>query len=219
MRTLSHLPAGVNRILRPSVFLLSLVPLAWLIGRAFTTGLGADPVATITHHTGDWTLNFLLITLAITPVRRLTGWNWLAGYRRMVGLFAFFYICLHFATYLVFDHFFSWVSIVEDVVKRRYITVGFTGFVLLIPLAATSTARMVRRLGARRWQALHRLVYVVVACGVLHYLWSVKRDIRYPLIYALILIALLGFRALHERLKGKLPPLPSPSPGRLDPAP
>ena len=184
---------GVRR-LKPWVFAACLIPLGLLVWRGFTGGLTANPIEFITHRTGDWTLRFLLIALTITPLRRATGWNGLAQLRRMVGLFAFFYATLHFSTYLVFDFFFAFDLIVEDIVERRFITAGFTGFVLLIPLALTSTHRMTRRLGGKRWRRLHRLVYVAAVAGVVHYLWLVKVDIGPPLIYAGILAVLLGAR-------------------------
>lgn len=178
---------------KPLIFSLSLLPVLMLIVNAFSDGLGANPVETITHSTGEWGLRFLLITLAVTPVRRLSGWQWLQRFRRMLGLFAFFYVCLHFATYLVFDHFFDVATIWDDVLERPYITVGFIAFLLLIPLAITSTKSMMRRLG-RHWQRLHRLVYPIAVLGVLHFLWLVKADLREPLLYAAVLALLLGYR-------------------------
>ena len=182
------------RRLRPWVFAACLIPLGLLVWRGFTGGLTANPIEYITHRTGDWTLRFLLLALAVTPLRRLVGWNSLASLRRMLGLFAFFYASLHFGTYLVLDFFFAFDLILDDIVERRYVTAGFTGFVLLIPLAVTSTRRMTRRLGGRRWRQLHRLVYVSATAGVVHYLWLVKIDTRPPLIYAAILAVLLGAR-------------------------
>lgn len=192
---------------KPIVFVLALVPLGLLIWSAFNDGLGANPVETITYHTGDWVLRFLLITLAITPLRRLSGWNALIRFRRMLGLFAFFYASLHFLTYVWLDQFFTWPDIVEDVLERPYITVGFTTFVLLIPLAVTSTNKMMRRLGGRRWAALHRLIYIAGLGGVLHYLWLVKADAREPLIYLAILAVLLLLRlpAFSRRLPNLRP--------------
>ena len=148
----------------------------------------------ITHSTGDWILIFLLITLAITPARKLTGQLWLIRYRRMFGLFAFFYATLHFLTYIWLDKFFDIHEMLTDIAKRRFITVGFTGFVLLIPLALTSTKGWIRRLGGKRWQALHRLIYFSAIAGVIHYLWLVKADIRKPLQYAFVLGVLLTYR-------------------------
>ena len=178
---------------KPLIFLASLLPLAWLCWLAWQDRLGANPVETLSHRTGDWSLRFLLLTLAVTPLRRLSGWNGLQKFRRMLGLFAFFYVCLHFGVYLIFDQFFDWAGIVEDVAKRPYITVGFAGWLLLIPLAVTSTNGMIKRLG-RNWQRLHRLVYVIGALGVLHYLWLVKADLTEPLLYGGILGVLLGYR-------------------------
>lgn len=178
---------------KPLVFVASLLPLAWLFWLGWQGELGANPVETLSHRTGDWSLRFLLLTLAVTPLRRLTGWNGLQKFRRMLGLFAFFYVCLHFGVYLVFDQFFDWRAIVEDVAKRPYIAVGFTGFLLLIPLAVTSTSGMMKRLG-RNWQRLHRLVYPIGVLGVLHYGWLVKADLTEPLLYGGILAILLGYR-------------------------
>lgn len=184
----------IRWVLKPTVFLVSLVPLGLLFYWAFNDGLGANPVETITHHTGDWGLRFIIVTLCVTPLRKLTGWNPLIRIRRMLGLYAFFYLTLHFLTYLVLDAEFSLAYIVEDVVDRLYITAGFTGFCLLVPLAATSTNGMVRRLGGKRWQQLHQLVYVAAVAGCLHFLWLVKADTREPLIYLGIVMVLLLLR-------------------------
>lgn len=182
---------------KPLLFALALVPFGWLVWRGLSGQLGANPIEAITRFTGDWTLRFLCITLAVTPFRRLVGWSWVMRYRRMIGLFAFFYAVLHFATYLVLDQFFAWADIVDDIAKRPFITIGFTGFLMLIPLAVTSTNDMMRRLGGRRWQRLHRLVYVAAVGGVVHYFWLVKADLRQPLIYAAILALLLGYRVVR----------------------
>lgn len=179
--------------LKPIMFILALLPLMVMVRDALNGGLGANPVEAITHRTGDWGLRFLLLTLAITPFRRITGWSRILRVRRMLGLYTFFYICLHFTIWLVLDHFFDVSEIVKDIVKRPYITVGFVAFVLLIPLAITSTDAMIRRLG-RRWRQLHRAVYVVGVLGVLHYLWLVKADWREPVFYGLLLIVLLILR-------------------------
>lgn len=185
------------RLLKPLIFLACLIPLGRLVWFAFYGGLGANPIEFVTRSTGTWTLTFLLITLSVTPLRRLTGRNDLIRYRRMLGLFAFFYACLHFTTYIWWDQFFDWAAIVKDVVKRPFITVGFTCFVLLIPLAATSTHAMQRRL-KRRWQQLHRLVYFIAIGGVVHYWWLVKKDITQPVLYGLVLAVLLGFRLAYS---------------------
>lgn len=193
------------RWIKPVIFLLCLVPFALLAYRFFGPhptdmtswglGLGPNPVEALEHGTGDWTLRFLLITLAITPLRKLLHIPWLIRFRRMFGLFAFFYACLHFTTYLAVDKFFNIHEIFADVFKRKYITVGFLAFVLLIPLALTSTAGSIRRLGGKRWQALHRLIYISAVAGVIHYLWLVKADIRTPVEYGIVLAALLAYRA------------------------
>lgn len=192
----------VSRVLKPAIFIAALVPLALLLWGATHDGLGANPIETITHETGDWGLRFLLITLCVTPLRRITGWNELIRLRRMLGLFAFFYVCLHFSTYIVLDAFFDLDYILEDITDRTYITLGFTSFLLLIPLAITSTDAMVRRLGGRRWRLLHRLAYAAAMGGVLHFLWLVKVDIREPLIYLGILLLLFLARvpAVADRL-------------------
>lgn len=174
-------------------WVLGILPAAWLVTGFLRDRLGANPIERITDFTGWWAVTLLLVTLAVSPVRRLTGWNGLIKLRRPIGLYAFFYACLHFLTYLVLDQFFYWPTIVEDIVDRPFITVGFTALVLLIPLAITSTKGWIRRLG-RRWQSLHRLVYVAAGLGVLHFYWGQKADTRQPLLYAAILAALLAFR-------------------------
>lgn len=183
----------VHPWLKRAVFLACLVPLAQLLYDAYTDNLGANPIEAITHFTGDWTLIMLLASLSVTPLRKLTGWNNLIKFRRLLGLFAFFYTILHFMTYMVLDHFFDFQAIVKDIIKRPYVTAGFTAFVLMIPLAITSTAGMIRRLG-KRWQKLHRLVYIAAIAGVVHFYWLVKADIRRPLQYGAVLALLLGYR-------------------------
>ena len=184
------------RWIKPIVFLACLLPLARLGWKGYAGNLGANPIEVITHSTGDWILTFLLVTLAITPLRKLTRQLWLIRFRRMFGLFAFFYACLHFLTYIWLDKFFDLHEMVADIAKRRFITMGLTAFVLLIPLAITSTSGWIRRLGGRRWNLLHRLVYVSAVAGVVHYLWLVKADIRKPLQYAAILFLLLAYRVM-----------------------
>ena len=183
-----------------SVPFLSLALRGWNSWRAQPFNLGANPIEFITRNLGEWTLIFLMITLAVTPLRRLSGWQWLIKLRRMLGLFAFFYAALHFVTYIWLDQFFDLQDIVKDVIKRPFITVGFAAFLCLIPLAATSTNAMVKRLGGKRWQSLHRLVYAIGILGVVHYWWLVKKDIREPLLYAAILSLLLGLR-IYWRLQ------------------
>ena len=178
---------------KPLIFILCLAPLLRLGWKALNSALGANPIQVITFSTGTWTLSFLLITLAITPLRKLTRQYWLIQYRRMLGLFAFFYGCLHFTTYLWLDQFFDLHSIYKDIYKRPFITAGFTAFVLMIPLAVTSTKWAIRKLG-KRWQMLHRLIYASAIAGVVHYIWLVKKDLRTPLIFATVLGALLLYR-------------------------
>jgi methionine sulfoxide reductase heme-binding subunit len=183
-----------NKWTKPAVFLLCLVPLGILVGLALTANLGANPVEFMQHATGDWTLRFLVITLSITPLRKLLKLPELIRFRRMLGLFAFFYACLHFLTYLGPDQSFDLAAIWKDVAKRPFITVGFTAFLLLIPLAVTSTAGWIRRLGGRRWQMLHRAIYISAICGVIHYYWLVKSAVLRPLTYAAIVAVLLLWR-------------------------
>jgi len=204
-------PDRMVRWAKPVVFAGALLPLAFMIWAGLHGNLTADPLKEVTHETGDWTIRFIVITLAITPVRRLTGWNWLIRFRRMMGLFAFFYGSCHFLIYVIADRFagldfpdgiVAWstgrallASIWDDIYKRPYITVGFLGFVSMIPLALTSTAGWIRRIGGRNWQRLHRLIYVTAVAGVVHYWWLVKADIRDPAIYAVLVTLLLGYRA------------------------
>lgn len=187
-------------LLKPAIFLLCLVPLALLLEALFADDLGPNPVEEVLHATGDWGLRLLLVTLAMTPLRRLTGQGLWLRLRRMLGLYAFFYVCLHFLTWLVLDRELAWGGVVEDVLKRPYITLGFLAFVLLIPLAATSTKGMMRWLGAR-WRKLHRLVYLVGVLAVVHYLWLVKADLFEPLLYGTILAGLLALRVERTRFK------------------
>ena len=185
----------IRLIWKPLVFAACLLPFALVVGDAFeiTGRLGANPIEEIMDRFGNWSLRFILITLAVTPLRRITGWNWLTRFRRMLGLFTFFYVLMHFLTWLILDQGLLMSAILEDLVKRPFITIGFAAFLLLLALAVTSTNAMRRRLG-RRWQQLHNLVYVIGILGVWHYWWQVKKDIRDPLIYAVILAVLLGLR-------------------------
>ena len=187
-------------VIKPILFTVCLAPFIALVIGAVNNTLGTNPVETMTHETGEWTLRFLLLTLMITPLRRLSGKSWLIKLRRMLGLYAFFYACLHFITYIWFDQYFDWMEVVRDIPKRPFITVGFTAFVLLIPLAVTSNNKMMRRL-KKNWVKLHKLVYVIAVLGVLHFLWLVKADTLEPLIYASILLILLGYRAYYQRRK------------------
>lgn len=188
------------------VFLLGLAPFFWLAWRAWNHRLTANPTEFITHYTGDWTLRLIIIGLFVTPLRKILNLPNLIRYRRMIGLFAFFYGCLHFLTYICVDRYFDLSDVGADIAKRRYITVGFTGFLLLIPLAVTSTTGWIRRLGGKRWQRLHRLVYFTAVCGVVHYYWLVKSDIRLPVFYGFLVALLLGWR-LWSRTKTSAPPV------------
>jgi sulfoxide reductase heme-binding subunit YedZ len=189
------------KVAKPLVFLLCLVPFGLLVWGAFTNNLGTNQVETVTHRTGEWTLRFLMITLAITPLRKLTGWNWLARFRRMMGLFSFFYAILHFTIYVLSIQAFNWAEISVDITMRPYITVGFLSFLFMIPLAITSTKGWIKRLGGKRWQLLHRLVYLSAIGGVLHYLWLKKlpflallQEFADPVRYGVVLAVLLLFR-------------------------
>jgi sulfoxide reductase heme-binding subunit YedZ len=201
------------RPLKMATFLLCLLPMLILGWRVTHAGLGANPVEFVTHSTGDWTLRFLLISLAVTPIRKVMGIPSLIRFRRMFGLFAFFYGCLHLLTYIWFDKFFNLQEMLKDIGKRPFITIGFASLLLMIPLAITSTAAWIRRLGGKRWQSLHRLVYLIGAGGVLHYYWLVKSDIRLPALYGTILGILLTYRwfaLLAKQRTRHVPVLPHP---------
>ncbi len=184
----------IGVIVKPIVFVACLLPLGLLVYNFLSDNLSPNPISDITNETGVWTLRFLVITLSITPLRKITGWSLLQRFRRMMGLFAYLYVFLHFTTYVYLDQFFDWQAILADVDKRRYITVGFTAFVLLTPLALTSVDSVMRRLGGRAWKRLHKLAYVCAGLGVIHYLWLVKADTQRPLMYGAIVLALLLFR-------------------------
>ncbi len=205
------------KALKVALFLAALIPLARLAWKGYQQMLGANPIEVITHSTGDWTLIFLMLTLSITPLRKLAGQHWLIRFRRMLGLFAFFYASLHFTTYIFLDKFFDVHEMVKDISKRKFITIGFTAFVLLTPLAATSTAGMIRRLG-KRWQRLHRLIYISTIAGVIHYWWLVKADVRKPQYYAIVLLLLLGYRLLAAQRKKTATPARVPAPPRTQTA-
>jgi len=185
----------MHRYFKPVVFLACLLPLGRLMWRGVHAGLGANPIEFITHSTGDWTLIFLLVTLSITPLRKLTRQYWLISFRRMLGLFAFFYGSLHLTTYVWLDKFFDVHEMLHDIAKRKFITAGMTAFALMIPLALTSTKWSIRKLG-KRWQVLHRLIYFSAAAGVIHYIWLVKADVKKPLEYAFVLGMLLMYRVV-----------------------
>jgi len=193
------------RWLRWVIFAASLIPAVWVvaaIGSDYFQGtrlLGSNPIKEAEHFTGRWVLRFLMLTLAVTPIRRTFGWNWLQRYRRMLGLFAFGYATLHLLIYFLLDLELAWGDLAADIVKRPYITIGMTAFLLLVPLAVTSTARMVKRLGGKRWAALHRAIYAIVVLGTIHFWMAVKRDITDPLLFALIFAVLLGYRVVAWR--------------------
>jgi sulfoxide reductase heme-binding subunit YedZ len=194
-RPLATLAPRQLQVVKALLFLASLLPFARLVLAAFADRLGANPVEFITRNTGDWTLYFLCFTLAVTPLRRLSGWNWLIRLRRMLGLYAFFYASLHFMTFLWFDHFFDVAAMWKDVLKRPFITVGFACFVLLVPLAATSTNAMIKRLG-RNWARLHKLIYVVAPLAILHYWWmkAGKHNFEQPIVWGSVVAVLLLLR-------------------------
>ncbi len=185
----------MHRYFKPVLFLACLVPVARLAWLGVHGGLGANPIEFITHSTGDWTLTFLLVTLSVTPLRKLTRQYWLISFRRMLGLFAFFYGVLHLMTYVWLDKFFDVHEMLHDIAKRKFITMGMTAFTLMIPLALTSTKWSIRRLG-KRWQMLHRLIYFSAAAGVIHYIWLVKADLKKPLEYAAVLGVMLVYRVV-----------------------
>jgi sulfoxide reductase heme-binding subunit YedZ len=211
--------SSIRWILKPLAFIAALLPFAWLIWAALTNNLSVNPLSDITLHTGDWAIRFICITLVISPLRQLTGWHWLIKFRRMAGLFAFFYGTTHFLIYVIADRFagldfpngivsFTTVrslvaSVGEDIYKRPFITIGFLTWLLMAPLALTSTAGMIRRLGGKRWQALHRVIYVVAITAVIHYWWLVKIDIRPPLRYAIVVGVLLGARMIRASLRAR----------------
>jgi methionine sulfoxide reductase heme-binding subunit len=188
------LPEKFIRALKAPVFLLCLGPAFVLTWKGFHGGLGANPIDVITRTTGRWTLTFLLITLSVTPVRKLSGLTWLIRFRRMLGLFAFFYGSLHLMTYVWLDKFFNVHEMLHDIAKRRFITAGMTAWLLMLPLALTSTKGWIRRMGGKRWQKLHRLIYFSAAAGVVHFIWLVKADLRRPLTYGAVLAVLLSYR-------------------------
>lgn len=193
------------KFLKAILFMIALLPFVRLAAFAFIDRLGANPVEFITRNTGDWTLYFLCLTLTVTPLRRLTKWNWLIKLRRMLGLFVFFYASLHFTTFLWFDHFFDLQEMFKDVLKRPFITIGFIAFLLLIPLAATSTNGMVKRLGGKRWQRLHRAIYVIASLGIVHFWWmkAGKHDFAQPILFGSIVALLLLMRVYWAMMQNR----------------
>jgi sulfoxide reductase heme-binding subunit YedZ len=207
------------RWIKPVIFVACLGPLARLAWKGFHGMLGANPIEVITHSTGDWTLIFLLVTLSVTPLRKLTRQYWLIGLRRMFGLYAFFYGTLHLTTYVWLDKFFDVHEMLADIAKRRFITAGMTAFTLMIPLALTSTKGWIRRMGGKRWQTLHRLIYLSAAAGVIHFIWLVKADLRKPLQYAAVLGVLLLYRiVMWLRSRTQTAAVPRPTTPQKSPA-
>jgi sulfoxide reductase heme-binding subunit YedZ len=199
-----NLTRQIRFIWKPLLFTLCLVPLAVIVGKVFGTGgtLGPNPIEALQDYFGEWGLRFILLTLAVSPLRKITGKVWVLQFRRMIGLFAFFYVLMHFVVWLILDQELRLSAIVEDIVERPFITLGMLALLLLISLAATSTSAVRRRMG-RRWQQLHYSVYLIAMLGVWHYWWQVKKDITEPLFYALILGLLLGYRLWSRRSRGR----------------
>ena len=215
---LARAEAPLRRLIRPALWLLVLVPAIVLVAQLLLNQLGAEPIESLEHASGEWALRLLAASLAVTPLMRLTGWGWLVAQRRFLGLAAFFWAMGHLSVYIVLDQFFDWPEIVKDVLKHLYITVGMLAFVLMIPLALTSTKSSIRRLGGQRWNQLHRLVYVTAVAGCVHYLWAVKKDIAEPLLYAAVFVVLFALRLVLRKPGPRTsrplpPPTPVPSPG------
>lgn len=199
----------IRRLIRPALWLLVIVPAIVLVAQLLLDQLGAEPIEALEHASGKWTLRFLAGSLAITPLMRLTGWGWLLAQRRFLGLATFFWAIGHLSVYTVLDQFFDWPAIAEDILKRIYITLGMLAFVLMIPLAVTSTKASIRRLGGKRWNQLHRLVYLSAVAGCVHFLWAVKKDLTEPILYAAVVAVLFALR-LILRKRGPRTPLGSP---------
>jgi sulfoxide reductase heme-binding subunit YedZ len=215
---LARAEAPLRRLIRPALWLLVVVPAIVLVAQLLLNQLGAEPIESLEHASGEWALRLLAASLAVTPLMRLTGWGWLVAQRRFLGLAAFFWALGHLSVYIVLDQFFDWPEIVKDVLKHLYITVGMLAFVLMIPLALTSTKSSIRRLGGQRWNQLHRLVYVTAVAGCVHYLWAVKKDIAEPLLYAAVFVVLFVLRLVLRKPGPRTsrplpPPTPVPSPG------
>jgi methionine sulfoxide reductase heme-binding subunit len=210
--------ALITRVIKPVLYFTSLLPLAWIVYALVSGLVMGDQVKFMQHVTGDTILTSLLLTLAVTPLRRLTGWNELIRVRRLIGLTAFWYACLHLSTYLVFDQALDVGEIVADIQKHPWVLVGFAGFLCLVPLAVTSTNGWIRRLGGKRWARLHRLVYAAAIAGVLHYWWLVKKDLTYPILYGVILVLLLLPRLWWAAERARAHPVPARRSPAADPA-
>jgi sulfoxide reductase heme-binding subunit YedZ len=209
---LSRLEPMVRRLIRPALWLVVIVPLVWLVVRLLLSQLGANPIEALEHETGQWTLRLLAASLAVTPLITFTRWGWLIPQRRFLGLATFGYATIHLLVYIGVDQFFDLSDIVEDVLKHLYVTVGMAAFLMLLPLAITSTKGWIRRMGGKRWNQLHRLVYVAAVAGCVHYLWAVKKDITEPLLYGAVFVVLFALRFVRPRKAEK------PATGRVAPA-
>jgi methionine sulfoxide reductase heme-binding subunit len=211
---LERAESPLRRLIRPALWLLVIVPAIVLVAQLLLNQLGAEPIESLEHASGEWALRLLAASLAVTPLMRLTGWGWLVAQRRFLGLAACFWAMGHLSVYIVLDQFFDWPEIVKDILKHLYITVGMLAFVLMIPLALTSTKSSIRRLGGQRWTQLHRLVYLSAVAGCVHYLWAVKKDIAEPLLYAAVFVVLFGLRLVLRKPGSRLPrPLPPTTSG------
>jgi sulfoxide reductase heme-binding subunit YedZ len=195
---LARAEAPVRRVLRPALWLLVIVPAIVLVAQLLLDQLGAEPIEALEHASGEWALRLLAASLAVTPLMRLTGWGWMVAQRRFLGLAAFVWAMGHLSVYLVLDQFFDWPAIAEDILKRLYITVGMLAFLLMVPLALTSTKSSIRKLGGKRWNQLHRLVYVSAVAGCVHFLWAVKKDLTEPLLYAGVFALLFVLRVVRR---------------------
>jgi sulfoxide reductase heme-binding subunit YedZ len=195
---LARAEAPARRVLRPALWLLVIVPAIVLVAQLLLDQLGAEPIEALEHASGEWALRLLAASLAVTPLMRLTGWGWMVAQRRFLGLAAFFWAMGHLSVYLVLDQFFDWPAIAEDILKRLYITVGMLAFLLMVPLALTSTKSSIRKLGGKRWNQLHRLVYVSAVAGCVHFLWAVKKDLTEPLLYAGVFALLFVLRVVRR---------------------
>lgn len=206
---LSRAESPIRRLIRPALWLLVIVPAVVLVAQLLLDQLGAEPIEALEHASGEWALRLLAASLVVTPLMRLTGWGWMVAQRRFLGLAAFFWAMGHLSVYIVLDQFFDWPEIVKDILKHLYITVGMLAFVLMIPLALTSTKWSIRKLGGKRWNQLHRLVYVSAVAGCVHYLWAVKKDLAEPMLYAAVFVVLFALRVvLRKRGPRSSPPMP-----------
>ena len=213
---LARAEAPARRVLRPALWLLVIVPAIVLVAQLLLDQLGAEPIEALEHASGEWALRLLAASLAVTPLMRLTGWGWMVAQRRFLGLATFFWALGHLSVYIVLDQFFDWPEIVKDILKHLYITVGMLAFVLMIPLALTSTKWSIRKLGGKRWTQLHRLVYVSAVAGCVHFLWAVKKDLAEPMLYAAVFVVLFALRFILRKPGPRSPrPMPPDAPVTL----